>query len=169
MADKCTPIKNNSIIPNFIECESMNRLTLIVFNDESILKITRALDANKAHGNDISIWMIMLCNKSIISTVSLIYKNCIDSGIFPNIWKKSNVAPVHKKGDKQVVDNFRLVSLLPIFGKILERLIFNSLEFLHENNLLNENQPGFRPSDSCEYQLLSIVHDIYIYICIFRL
>ena len=170
LADKCTPIKNNSIIPNFIECESMNRLTLIVFNDESILKITRALDANKAHGNDdISIRMIMLCNKSIISTVSLIYKNCIDSGLFPNIWKKSNVAPVHKKGDKQVVDNFRLVSLLPIFGKILERLIFNSLEFLHENNLLNENQPGFRPSDSCEYQLLSIVHDIYIYICIFRL
>ena len=55
LADKCAPIKNNSIIPNFIECESMNRLTLIVFNDESILKITRALDANKAHGNDISI------------------------------------------------------------------------------------------------------------------
>ena len=52
--------------------------------------------------------------------------------------------------------------LLPVFPKILERLIFNSLfEFLHENNLLNENQSGFRPSDSCEYQLLSIVHDIY--------
>ena len=33
--------------------------------------------------------------------------------------------------------------------------------FLHENNLLNENQSGFRPSDSCEYQLLSTVHDIY--------
>ena len=69
---------------------------------------------------------------------------------------------VHKKGDKQVVENYRPVSLIPIFGKILERLIFNSLfEFLHENNLLNENQSGFRPSDSCEYQLLSIVHDIY--------
>ena len=92
----------------------------------------------------------------------IINKNCINSGIFPNIWKKSNVVPVHKKGDKQVVDNYRPVSLLPIFGKILERLIFNSLfEFLHENNLLNENQSGFRPSDSCEYQLLSIVHDIY--------
>ena len=67
-----------------------------------------------------------------------------------------------KKGDTQVVENYRPVSLLPIFGKILERLIFNSLfEFLHENNLLNENQSWFRPSDSCEYQLLSIVHDIY--------
>ena len=99
---------------------------------------------------------------AIISAISLIYKNCINSGISPNIWKKSNVVPVYKKGDKQVVENYRPVSLLPIFGKILERLIFNSLfEFLHENNLLNENQSGFRPSDSCEYQLLSIVHDIY--------
>ena len=141
----------------------MNRPTSIIFNDESILKIIRALDVNKAHGHDdISIRMIKLCDKSIIPAISLIYKNCINSGIFPNIWKKSNVVPVHKKGDKQVVDNYRPVSLLPIFGKILERLIFNSLfEFLHENNLLNENQSGFRPSDSCEYQLLSIVHDIY--------
>ena len=58
-ADKCTPIQNNSVIPNFIECESMNRLTSIVFNDKSILKIIRALDVNKAHVHDnISIRMI---------------------------------------------------------------------------------------------------------------
>ena len=38
-ADKCTPLQNNSVIPNFIEYELMNRLTSIVFNDESILKI----------------------------------------------------------------------------------------------------------------------------------
>ena len=85
--------------------------------------------------------MIKLCDKSIIPAIPLIYKNCINSGIYPNIWKKSNVVPVHKKGDKEVFDNYRPVSLLPIFGKILERLIFISLlEFLHENNLLNENQ-----------------------------
>ena len=77
--------------------------------------------------------MIKLCCKSIIPAISLIYKNCINSGIFPNIY----VVPVHKRGDKQVVDNYRPASPLQIFGKILERLIFNSLfEFLHENNLL---------------------------------
>ena len=66
-ADKCTPIENNSVIPNFSECESMNRLTSIVFNDESILKIIRALDANKVHGHDdISIRMIKLSGRSII-------------------------------------------------------------------------------------------------------
>ena len=51
-ADKCPPIQKISVIPNFIECESMNRLILINFNDESILKIIRALDVNKAHGHD---------------------------------------------------------------------------------------------------------------------
>ena len=96
--------------------------------------------------------MIKLCNKSIIPAISLIYKNCINSGIFLNYWNKSKLVPVHKKGDKQVVDNYRPVSILLIFGKILERLIFNSLfVFLHENNLLDKSQSGFRLSDSCEY------------------
>ena len=46
----------------------------IVFNDESILKIIRAIDVNKAHGHDdISIWMIKLCDKSIIPAISLYY------------------------------------------------------------------------------------------------
>ena len=88
--------------------------------------------------------MIKLCDKSILQAISLIYKNCINSGIFLNIWniwKKSNVVPVHKKIDKQFVVNYRPVPILRIFGKILQRFIFNSLfEFLHEKNLLNENQ-----------------------------
>ena len=123
----------------------------------------RALDVNKANGHDdISIRMIKLCDKSNIPAISLTYKICTNSGFFPNIWKKFNFVPVHKKDDEQIVDYYRPVSLLPIFGKILERLFFNSLfEFLHESILLNENQSGFRPSDSCEYQLLSVVHDIY--------
>ena len=70
--------------------------------------------------------------------------------------------PIHIKGDKQIVDNYKPVSLLPILRKIFERIIFNSIfEYLEENNLLCPNQSGFRPSDSCEYQLLSILHEIY--------
>ena len=69
---------------------------------------------------------------------------------------------VHKKCDKQIVDNYRPVSLLPIFEKIFEKLLFNSImDFLEENNLLNSIQSGFRPHDSCESQLLSVVHDIF--------
>ena len=57
--------------------------------------------------------------------------------------------------------NYRPVSLLPICGKIFERLIFNPVfEFLEENKLLSPNQSDFWPNDSCENQLLSIVHSI---------
>ena len=52
--------------------------------------------------------------------------------------------------------------MISILGKIFERVIFNSIfENLDENNLLCPNQSGFRPSGSCEYQLLSILHEIY--------
>ena len=72
--------------------------------------------------------------------------------------------PVHNKRDIQIVYNYRPVSLLPILGKIFERVNFNSIfEYLEENNLLCPNQSGFRPSDSCEYQLLSILHKTYKY------
>ena len=77
------------------------------------------------------------------------------------IFGKYNIIPVHKKGDKQIIDNYRPVSLLPVCGKIFEKLLFNSiLKFLDDNNLLSSNQSGFRPSNSCEDQLLSVVHDL---------
>ena len=51
---------------------------------------------------------------------------------------------------------------MPVFGKIFEKVIFNQIySFLLEEKLLNQNQSGFRPSDSCINQLLAITHDIF--------
>ena len=64
--------------------------------------------------------------------------------------------------DKQLVDNCQPISLLPIFGKIFEKIIFNRIyDFLLKEELLNPNQSGFRPSDSCINQLLAITHEIF--------
>ena len=61
-----------------------------------------------------------------------------------------------------MIKNYRPVSLSPICGKVFEKIIFNSLfVYLNNNNLLNSNQSGFRPGDSCVNQLISITHDIY--------
>ena len=88
--------------------------------------------------------MIKICDKAILEPLSMIYKNCIDTGIFPDSWKKSNIVPVHKKGDKQLLENYRPVSLLPMLGKVFEKILFNNMfEYLQENNLLCENQSGF--------------------------
>ena len=106
--------------------------------------------------------MLKLCDKSIVKPLSIIFKNCKLGKTFPHLWKKANVVPIHEKGEKDLIKSYRLVSLLPIFGKIFERLIFNSLfKYIDENELLNPNQSGFRPFDSCVNQRLSINHEIF--------
>ena len=70
--------------------------------------------------------------------------------------------PIHKKSDKQTLKNYRPVSLLPICGKIFERLIYNKMfGFFLDKGLISANQSGFKPRDSCINQLLSIMHNIY--------
>ena len=64
--------------------------------------------------------------------------------MFRSEWKKGNIVLIHRKGDKQNIKNCRPVSLLPMCGKIFERLI------------------SFQPGDSCINQLLSITHEIFI-------
>ena len=59
--------------------------------------------------------MIKICDSALAKPLSIIFNNCIKTGIFPYTWKKSNVIPVHKKNDKQLINNYRSVSLLPIF------------------------------------------------------
>ena len=76
--------------------------------------------------------------------------------------KKANVVPTYKKNDNHLVKNYCSILLLPIFGKIFERLIYNKLfNFFQENNLISPNQCGFEPGDSCTNQLLTITHEIY--------
>ena len=76
--------------------------------------------------------------------------------------KRQMLSQFIKKRNKQIINNYRLVSLLPICNKNFEKIIFNSLfEYLEDNKLLNCNQSGFRSGDSCVHQLLSITHEIY--------
>ena len=72
------------------------------------------------------------------------------------------MTPVHKKNDKQIISNYRPISLLPILAKKFEKIIFEKLyKYLEVNNLITKNQSGFRPGDSCTNQLLSLVHEIH--------
>ena len=136
------------------------KICLIKFENKDIINVIKALDPCKAHGyDDRSIRMLKICDSAIVKPLTTLFKNGISEGIFPDNWKKLNIFPIHKKGDKQIVDNYRPVSLLPVCGKISERLIFNSMyQFLEEHNLLSIHQSGFRSNDSVStrFYLLSI-------------
>ena len=100
---------------------------------------------NKTHGyDDISIRMIKICENHLKPLI-LLFKNSSQSSCYPDIWKRSNIFPAHKRSDKQLVNNYRPISLLPICGKIFEKVIFNKIyNFLLEESILNSNQSGFR-------------------------
>ena len=128
-----------------------------------ISDILKTINVNKAHGPDkVSGRMIELCGDSLVLPLSIIFKNIIVSGVFPTVWKSANVTPVHKKERKQVVKNYRPISLLPIFAKVFERILFMQIyNHLISNNLITKNQSGFRPNDSVTNQLIYLVHKIH--------
>ena len=101
-------------------------------------------------------------NAIIYKPLNFLFKSCLETGYFLSEWKKDNVAPVFKKGNKQLLKNYRPISLFPIIGKIFERLLCNKIfDFFIRNNLISQNQSGFRPGDSCINQLLVVTNKIY--------
>ena len=71
--------------------------------------------------------MLKLSQKSILRPLKMFFENCLRTRLFPDQWEKANVVLIHRKGDKQLIKNYRPVSLLSICGKIFERLIFDTL------------------------------------------
>ena len=105
--------------------------------------------------------MLKICDLSICKHPEIIFRTCLNHGKYREEWKKANVVPVFKQSDKQCVKNNCPISLLSICSKIFERTIYNNTyNYLIDNNLILQNQSGFKREDSCINQLISITHDI---------
>ena len=106
--------------------------------------------------------MLKLFGGVIDKPLRLIYSACLDQEIFPLYWKKAKVVPINKKNKKQSVENYRPVIVLPLCEKALEGLLYNNMfSFFIENDLIFQNQSGFKPDDYCINQPMSITHEIY--------
>ena len=83
--------------------------------------------------------MLKIGGCAIYKPLAIIFKQCVDTGIFSSEWKKGNIVPILKKGDKQTLKIYRPVSLLPICGKILDQVMFNKIfKFFIENELTRQ-------------------------------
>lgn len=99
--------------------------------------------------------MINICDASIPKSPELIFRSRFENRKFPTEQKKANVIPAQKKENKQNLENYRSISLLPVTGKIFVRILYNKIyDFFTENNLIYRNQSRFKPDDSCINLLL---------------
>ena len=127
LSKKCKTLINDSILPPFYLITD-KQLVNIEFSVVDLKNTIHALNANKSHGPDnITIGMLLICGDPVLVPLDLIFRNIIQTGIYPDQWKHANVTPVHKKDDKQLIKNDRPISLLPICAKLFERILFNNI------------------------------------------
>jgi hypothetical protein len=139
------------------------RISNIQTNSTEILKILKTLDPGKANGPDGVSNRILKATASDISLplTKLINKSFILAKV-PKIWKQSNVCPIFKKDNKEIVSNYRPISLLSCVGKVQERVVFIHLyRYLKRNDLLTWKNSGFKALDSAMNQLLYITDKIH--------
>ena len=85
----------------------------------------------------------------------------MDTGNVPDDWRKANITPIFKKGDQSQPSNYRPISLTSIVSKIFEHILSSHItKHMEMNNILHQQQYGFRCNRSCETQLISLFQDL---------
>ena len=134
---------------------SNDHLYQLTFDPSHIETLLKGLDPNKAQGADeIHGKILKHCSASLSKPLALLYDSCYSSGCIPADWKLANVVPVHKKGSKAEVTNYRPISLTSIIMKIFERIIRDDL-ISRCNHLIDSRQHGFMLEKSCTTQLVT--------------
>ena len=129
----------------------------IEFDPQHVANLLRKMNANKAQGPDgIHGHILKNCASALAYPLSLIYKTSYNTGSIPREWKTANVVPVHKKGSKSLVDNYRPISLTCLVMKIFEIQVRDTI-MTKTHHLLDWRQHGFLPSRSCTTQMVPFI------------
>ena len=125
---------------------------------EEIEKMIDKLKSNKAPGIDgISNHIIKSSTKIVSPILMKLFNQCMEVGIFPSVLKTACIVPLHKGEEKNEATNYRPISLLPLFGKLFEKIIESRLvKFFDKKNIISPHQFGFRKSYSTELAITEI-------------
>ena len=109
----------------------------------------------------ISSKLLKAIRSEIEAPLAHIFNLSLTTGIFPHKLKTSKVIPIHKAGDHTNCDNYRPITIVNAFSKILEKIVYYKLtHHLEINKLIHEHQYGFQRNRSTEHALLQILNTI---------
>ena len=99
---------------------------------------------------------------ALADQLSFIFNLCFTTNLFPDDWKIASVVPISKDGDMTQCTNYRHISLLSMPGKILEHIIHARITtFCDNNNILTDNQSGFRKNHSTIGNVALFTYSLY--------
>ena len=127
-----------------------------------IYNIINELKPNNFHNSEIPTLLLKSINVKLSIMLEHIFNLCFEKNVIPDVLKIALVMPIHKKGSKQLVENFRPISILNPIAKILEKLMYTRLlSFFTKHKLLTEYQFGFLKDKSTENATLTFLYDAY--------
>ena len=128
------------------------------FSTNEVLRVIKDINVSKSSGlTNISSFVVKEVFTILIHQVTFMMNLSIKTSVFPEAWKEALVIPIPKSGSPTMVQNYRPISLLPLPGKIIEKLIHKQLI---DNSLLTEYQHGFRKSHSCIHSVAQVTNYI---------
>ncbi len=150
-----TPQTNN----NFIMTNTQSLTSFSPLSETQVSKLILSNHPTTCPLDPIPTHLLQAISSSVIPALTHIINTSLHTGTFPTAFKQARVSPLLKKPalNPALLENYRPVSLLPFIAKSLERVVFNQLSlFLAQNNILDNNQSGFRSGHSTETALLSV-------------
>ncbi len=150
---------SNSPFSTIIQNNNKFSLFNIPLTENEILEATASLkDKKTLDFNGISSYFIKKTISSYVTPLVHIFKLSFSQGVVPSQLKIAKVIPIFKNGDKLNMDNYRPISLLNTFSKILEKIVANRLmSFLNSHNLISNWQFGFRSKHSTLHPMLHLL------------
>ena len=146
-------------MPKTNEC---NLFLSPVLQEDIITTVNNCKSKTSCDHNNIDMAIIkQVINYIIAKSLAHVCSTSFEYGVFPDNMKVAKVVPLFKAGDRSVFSNYRPISLLSQFSKILEKLFNKRLDkFIDKFQLLNNCQYGFRSQMSTSHALMDLVEEI---------
>ena len=134
------------------------QFSIHMVTEQTVSKHIKKLKNTSSYGCDgIPTHIVKTSIEVLLAPITRIINSSISQGKYPDSWKLGTVIPIHKKGSKKEVGNYRPVSLLPVVSKVLESVINSQIMYhVEKYELLPNSQHGFRPKRSTTSALLSL-------------
>lgn len=131
---------------------SLNRISV---SDAMIKTALSEMKPSTSVGPDgIPAILLKKCSEGMLAPLRHIFNLSLSTGIFPSLWKKAFMFPVHKKGNKNDIDNYRGIAALCATSKLFEKVVLGPI-FEYCKHLIDDTQHGFMPRRSTTTNLLS--------------